>query len=81
MKKKAFDEKTAFATFMRVVEPNGELAYANTTHGLPLLNMLKGASFEMSLVTPFFFSLDGDLVVLAIMNNGDMRSRFGFIDL
>lgn len=81
VKKKAFDEKTAYASFLRIVEPNGDLAYPDRKYGLPLLNLHRGAVFEMSLTTPFFFSLEGDLVVLATMNNGGKRYRFGFVDL
>lgn len=30
---------------------------------------------------PFFFTLNGDLVVLAMMHNGGKRYRFGFVGL
>lgn len=81
VKNKAFDPKTVHATFMRVIEPDGELAYADRKFGLPLFHLHEGAVFEMSLTTPFFFDLNGDLVVLAMMHNGGKRYRFGFIDL
>jgi hypothetical protein len=81
VKHKAFDEKTMHATFMEVIDPNGQLAYGDRTFGLPLFHLHEGAVFEMSLTTPFFFELNGDLVVLAMMHNGGKRYRFGFIGL
>lgn len=81
VKHKAFDEKTMHATFMHVIEPNGVLAYENRVFGLPLFQLHQGAVFEMSLTTPFFFTLNGDLVVMAEMHNGGKRYRFGIIDL
>jgi hypothetical protein len=65
------------ATFMQVIEPDGHLAYADRTFGLPLFHLHEGAVFEMSMTTPFFFDLNGDLVVLAMMHNGGKRYRFG----
>lgn len=81
VKNKAFDSKTVHATFMQVIEPDGALAYADRKFGLPLFHLHEGAVFEMSLTTPFFFDLHGDLVVLAMMHNGGKRYRFGFIGL
>lgn len=81
VKHKAFDEKTVHATFMHVIEPNGILAYEHRTFGLPLFGLHSGAVFEMSLFTPFFFEINGNLVVMAAMHNGGKRYRFGFIDL
>ena len=81
MKHKVFDEKTMHGSFLRVIEPDGKLAYANRTHGLPLLRLHEGAVFEMSVTTPFHFSLNGNLVVMAAMHNGGKRYRFGFIGL
>lgn len=81
VKHKAFHDKTVHATFMHVVEPDGVLAYENTKFGQPLFNLHNGAVFEMSLSTPFSFSLNGDLVVMSAMHNGGKRYRFGFIGL
>lgn len=81
VKHKAFNEKTVHATFLQVVEADGRLAYADRTFGLPLFHLHEGAVFEMSLTTPFFFDLNGDLVVLAMMHNGGKRYRFGLIGL
>jgi hypothetical protein len=81
VKHKAFDTKTMHATFMQVIEPDGRLAYADRKFGLPLFHFHEGAVFEMSMTTPFFFDLNGDLVVLAIMHNGGKRYRFGFVGL
>lgn len=81
VKHKAFDPKTVHATFMHVVEPDGRSAYADRTYGLPLFHLHEGAIFEMSMTTPFFFDLNGDLAVLAVMHNGGKRYRFGFIGL
>jgi len=81
VKHKAFDEKTMHGSFMHIIEPNGFLAYENRKFGLPLFNLHQGAVFEMSLTTPFFFSLNGDLVVLSTMHNGGKRFRFGFVGL
>ncbi|MEZ4738452.1 MAG: hypothetical protein R2818_03635 [Flavobacteriales bacterium] len=81
VKHKAFDTKTMHATFMEVIDPNGQLAYGDRTFGLPLFHMHEGAVFEMSMTTPFFFILNGDLVILAMMHNGGKRYRFGFIGL
>ncbi len=81
VKHKAFNEKTVHGTFMHIIEPDGFLAYENRTFGLPLFNLHDGAVFEMSLTTPFFFTLNGDLVVLSTMHNGGKRFRFGFIGL
>ncbi|NQX92494.1 MAG: hypothetical protein HRT74_10305, partial [Flavobacteriales bacterium] len=52
VKHKAFHDKTMHATFMHVIEPDGSLAYANRTFGLPLFKFHEGAIFEMSLTTP-----------------------------
>ena len=81
VKHKAFDEKTMHATFLQVIDPDGHLSYGDRTFGLPLFHLHEGAVFEMSMTTPFFFSLNGDLVVLAMMHNGGKRYRFGFIGL
>jgi hypothetical protein len=81
VKHKAFGDKTMHATFLRVIEPDGSLAYADRKFGLPLLHLHDGAVFEMSLNTPFFFELNGELVVMANMHNGGKRYRFGFIGL
>jgi len=81
VKHKAFDSNTVHATFMQVIEPDGRLAYADRTFGLPLFHLHEGATFEMSMTTPFFFDLNGDLVILAMMHNGGKRYRFGFIGL
>ncbi len=81
VKHKAFDSNTVHATFMQVIEPDGKLAYADRTFGLPLFHLHEGAVFEMSMTTPFFFDLNGDLVVLAMMHNGGKRYRFGAIAL
>ncbi len=81
VKHKAFDTNTVHATFMQVIEPDGRLAYADRTFGLPLFHLHEGATFEMSMTTPFFFDLNGDLVILAMMHNGGKRYRFGFIGL
>ncbi len=81
VKHKAFDTNTVHATFMQVIEPDGKLAYADRTFGLPLFHLHEGATFEMSMTTPFFFDLNGDLVILAMMHNGGKRYRFGFIGL
>lgn len=81
VKHKAFDSNTMHATFMQVIEPDGHLAYADRTFGLPLFHLHEGAVFEMSMTTPFFFDQNGDLVVLAMMHNGGKRYRFGFIGL
>lgn len=81
VKHKAFGDKTMHATFLRVIEPDGTLAYANRKFGLPLLHLHDGAVFEMSLNTPFFFELNGELVVMSNMHNGGKRYRFGFIGL
>ncbi len=81
VKHKAFDTKTVHATFLNVIEPDGKLAYADRKFGLPLFHLHEGAVFEMSLTSPFFFNLNGDLVVLAMMHNGGKRYRFGFIGL
>ena len=79
VKHKAFDPKTAHATFLHVVEPDGRSAYAERKYGLPLFHMHEGAIFEMSMTTPFFFDHHGDLVILAMMHNGGKRYRFGFV--
>lgn len=81
VKHKAFHDKTVHATFMHVIEPDGILAYENRKFGLPLFNLHEGAVFEMSLTTPFFFELNGVLVVMSSMHNGDKRYRFGTIGL
>ncbi len=81
VKHKAFDDKTVHATFMHVIEPDGSMAYKNRKFGLPLFKLHEGAVFEMSLTTPFFFVLNGDLVVMSAMHNGGKRYRFGFIGL
>lgn len=81
VKRHVFDEKTSHGTFMHVIEPDGTMAYGNRKHGLPLLNLHKGAVFEMSLTTPFSFSLHGNLVVMSAMHNGGKRYRFGIIGL
>lgn len=81
VKNKAFDEKTAHATFMYVVEPNGDLTFGDRALGLPLLRMHEGAIFEMSMTTPFSFDYNGNLIVMASMHNGGKRYRFGIIGL
>lgn len=81
VKHKAFDSNTVHATFMQVIEPDGKLAYADRTFGLPLFHLHEGATFEMSMTTPFFFDLNGDLVILAMMHNGGKRYRFGLVGL
>ncbi|HEY0978164.1 MAG TPA: hypothetical protein VGE21_11905, partial [Flavobacteriales bacterium] len=81
VKHKSFDAKTMHATFLQVVEPDGRLAHGDRRFGLPLFHLHEGAVFEMSLTTPFFFELNGDLVVLAMMHNGGKRYRFGLIGL
>lgn len=41
------------ATFMEVIDPNGQArAYADRTFGLPLFHLHEGAVFEMSMTTP-----------------------------
>lgn len=79
VKKKAFDEKTMHGSFLHVIEPDGFLAYEEKKFGLPLFSLHKGAVFEMSITTPFYFELHGDLVVMSAMHNGGKRYRFGFI--
>lgn len=81
VKHKAFDEKTMHASFMQVIEPDGFLAYENRKFGLPLFELHDGAVFEMSLTSPFFFTSNGNLVVMASMHNGGKRYRFGIIGL
>ena len=81
VKHKAFDEKTMHASFMQVIEPDGFLAYENRKFGLPLFELHDGAVFEMSLTSPFFFTSNGNLVVMASMHNGGKRYRFGIVGL
>jgi hypothetical protein len=81
VKHKAFDEKTAHATFMHVIEPDGSMAYDNRTFGLPLFTMHTGAVFPMSMSARFFFESNGMLVLRAAMNNGGKRYRYGLVDL
>jgi hypothetical protein len=81
VKHKAFDEKTAHATFMHVIEPDGSMAYDNRKFGLPLFTMHAGAVFPMSMSARFFFESNGMLVLRAAMNNGGKRYRYGLVDL
>lgn len=79
VKHKAFNEKTKHATFLHVIDPQGQMTYGNLKFGLPLFNLHKGAVFEMSLCSNFFFRYNNELVVMAMMHNGGKRYRFGFI--
>jgi hypothetical protein len=81
IKHRAFHDKTMHGTFMHVVEPDGSMGFENTKFGLPLFNMHSSAIFEMSMTTPIFFEMNGELVVMASMHNGGKRYRFGFINL
>lgn len=81
VKHKAFNDKTMYPTFMRVIEPDGSLAYANRKFGLPLFNLHASAIFEMSMNSNFFFDMSGHLVIMATMHNGGKRYRFGFVNL
>lgn len=56
--------------------PNGQRAYADRTFCLLHFRLNEGAVFEMSMTTPFFFTMNGDLVVLARMHDGGKRYRF-----
>lgn len=78
VKKDAFDEKTGHASFLHVIDPSGQLQYANRTFGLPLFNMHKGSIFEMSMAPHFFFPFQGGIVYLAEMNGGQ-RYRYGLL--
>lgn len=79
VKHKAFDEKTKHGTFLHVIAPDGVMVHEDRKYGLPLFNLHKGAVFEMSLCTHFFFEMNNELVVMAMMHNGGKRYRFGFI--
>lgn len=79
VKHKAFDEKTRHGTFLQVIAPDGSMVHNNRKYGLPLFNLHKGAVFEMSLCSHFFFEMNRELVVMAMMHNGGKRYRFGFI--
>lgn len=81
IKHKAFNPKTKHGTFLHVIEADGSLGFANTKFGLPLFNLHDGAVFEMSMTTPIFFEINGELVIMASMHNGGKRYRFGFVNL
>lgn len=79
VKKDVFGDKTIHASFLRVVEPDGSLAFGDRKYGLPLRNMHKGAVFPMSMVTDFYIPYNDGVVIRAEMHNGGKRYKYGLI--
>lgn len=81
VKNEDFSDKTLYATFMEIIEPDGTMDFSYRRFGLPLFNLHAGTEFGMSMSTRFSFEMTDKLVIMASTHNGGKRYRFGFVGL